>query len=103
MGQELLLAILLKLKRSAVSSRKSLANPRLSALYVIIHFRVYKRFLHWFIVLQVKTNLGHSEAASGISSIIKAVLAFEHGKIPPTMGITELNPKSTYVYLQRTG
>ncbi|KAH0536611.1 Type I Iterative PKS [Glutinoglossum americanum] len=42
----------------------------------------------------VKTNLGHSGAASGISAIIKTVLAFEHGKIPATIGISRLNPKS---------
>jgi acyl transferase domain-containing protein len=40
-----------------------------------------------------KPNLGHSEAASGLSSLIKCVLAFEHNVIPPTMGITRLNPK----------
>ena len=40
----------------------------------------------------VKTNLGHSEAASGVSSIIKVALAFEHGIIPPTYGIKNLNP-----------
>ncbi|KAI1129664.1 putative polyketide synthase [Nemania abortiva] len=41
----------------------------------------------------IKTNLGHSEAASALSSVIKAVLAFEHGQIPPTRGIKKLNPK----------
>ncbi|KFA45451.1 hypothetical protein S40293_10148 [Stachybotrys chartarum IBT 40293] len=41
----------------------------------------------------VKTNLGHSEAASGLSAIIKVVLAFEKGVIPPTYGIEKLNPK----------
>lgn len=40
----------------------------------------------------IKTNIGHSEAVSGISSIIKAVLALENGIIPPTIGIKELNP-----------
>ncbi|KAI0006809.1 hypothetical protein F4779DRAFT_595040 [Xylariaceae sp. FL0662B] len=41
----------------------------------------------------VKTNLGHSEAASGISSIIKVTLALEKGVIPPTIGVKNINPK----------
>lgn len=40
----------------------------------------------------VKSNLGHSEAVSGICSIIKVTLALEHGLIPPTIGIKNLNP-----------
>ncbi|KAL9091339.1 MAG: hypothetical protein Q9165_004973 [Trypethelium subeluteriae] len=41
----------------------------------------------------IKTNLGHSEACSGISGIIKATLALEDRAIPPTIGLTDLNPK----------
>lgn len=41
----------------------------------------------------VKTNLGHSEATSGISSVIKATLALEKGIIPATIGVKNLNPK----------
>ncbi|KAJ6172830.1 KR domain-containing protein [Penicillium chermesinum] len=41
----------------------------------------------------VKTNIGHSEAASGLSAVIKAILAVERGIIPPTRGVTQLNPK----------
>ncbi|KAF1999303.1 reducing type I polyketide synthase 10 [Amniculicola lignicola CBS 123094] len=41
----------------------------------------------------VKTNLGHSEAASGISSIIKVTLALEKGIIPPTVGVQNISPK----------
>ncbi|KAF7558287.1 hypothetical protein G7Z17_g66 [Cylindrodendrum hubeiense] len=41
----------------------------------------------------VKTNLGHSEAASGLTSIIKATLALEKGQIPATIGLVELNPE----------
>lgn len=40
----------------------------------------------------VKPNFGHSEAVSGISSIVKATLALEHRHIPPTRGVKELNP-----------
>ncbi|OLN93284.1 Polyketide synthase-nonribosomal peptide synthetase 3 [Colletotrichum chlorophyti] len=41
----------------------------------------------------IKTNIGHSEAASGLSAVIKAVLSFEKERIPPTYGVTKLNPK----------
>ena len=35
----------------------------------------------------VKPNIGHSEAASGLSALIKNILIVERGIIPPTMGI----------------
>lgn len=41
----------------------------------------------------VKTNFGHSEAASGLTSVIKAVMIFESNSIPATVGIQNLNPK----------
>ncbi|KAF1961727.1 hypothetical protein CC80DRAFT_531559 [Byssothecium circinans] len=40
----------------------------------------------------VKSNLGHSEAASGVTGVMKSVLALEHGMIPATIGIKKLNP-----------
>lgn len=42
----------------------------------------------------VKTNIGHSEAASGLSAVIKACLTVENGIIPPTRGLVKPNPKS---------
>lgn len=42
---------------------------------------------------QVKPNLGHSEAASGISSVIKGTLALENNLIPATIGLKKLNPE----------
>lgn len=47
-------------------------------------------------LLKVKTNIGHSEAASGLSAVIKAVLTVEKGIIPPTRGLVTPNPKSKY-------
>ncbi|KAK7994790.1 polyketide synthase [Apiospora arundinis] len=41
----------------------------------------------------VKPNIGHSESASSMGTIIKAILALETGIIPPTAGITQLNPQ----------
>ncbi|KAI1362869.1 polyketide synthase [Xylaria arbuscula] len=40
----------------------------------------------------VKPNLGHSEASSGLTSLMKVALSFNHGKIPPTRRPTKLNP-----------
>uniref|UniRef100_A0A0B7KJD8 Uncharacterized protein n=1 Tax=Bionectria ochroleuca TaxID=29856 RepID=A0A0B7KJD8_BIOOC len=40
----------------------------------------------------VKPNIGHSESASSMGTLIKAVLSLENGVIPPTAGITKLNP-----------
>ncbi|KAE9363949.1 hypothetical protein N431DRAFT_474945 [Stipitochalara longipes BDJ] len=41
----------------------------------------------------IKPNLGHSEAASGLTAVLKATLALEHGIIPPNIKYAPLNPK----------
>jgi acyl transferase domain-containing protein len=41
----------------------------------------------------VKTNIGHTEATSGLASVIKVVLAMERGKIPPSINFEKPNPK----------
>lgn len=41
----------------------------------------------------VKTNIGHTEAASGLAAVIKVVLALEKGQIPPSVNYKKPNPK----------
>ncbi|KAI1472076.1 polyketide synthase [Daldinia caldariorum] len=41
----------------------------------------------------VKPNVGHSEGASGITSLIKAILALENQTIPPNIKFDKPNPK----------
>lgn len=41
----------------------------------------------------VKPNVGHSEGASGLTSLIKTVLALEHQTIPPNIKFNKPNPK----------
>ncbi|KAF2676482.1 polyketide synthase [Lentithecium fluviatile CBS 122367] len=45
------------------------------------------------IIGSVKSNVGHSEAASGNTSVIKAVLALENRIIPPNVNFETPNPK----------
>ena len=39
----------------------------------------------------VKSNMGHSETASGLCSITKVLIAMEHGLIPPNLHFS--NPR----------
>ncbi|MFC5439089.1 amino acid adenylation domain-containing protein [Rhodanobacter ginsenosidimutans] len=41
----------------------------------------------------VKGNLGHLNAASGVTGLIKAALALHHGRIPPTLHYRTPNPE----------
>ncbi|KFY38193.1 hypothetical protein V494_04450 [Pseudogymnoascus sp. VKM F-4513 (FW-928)] len=45
----------------------------------------------------VKPNFGHSEGASGITSIIKAIMALENQIIPPQVNFSTPNPKIPFV------
>ncbi|WP_019601482.1 type I polyketide synthase [Teredinibacter turnerae] len=40
----------------------------------------------------LKSNIGHLEAASGVASIIKAVLSLQHGRVPTNLHFNTLNP-----------
>ncbi|OTA89815.1 hypothetical protein M434DRAFT_398366 [Hypoxylon sp. CO27-5] len=45
------------------------------------------------IITSTKPNVGHSEGAAGLTSVIKCVLALEKGKIPPNINFKTPNPK----------
>ncbi|KAH8678404.1 putative polyketide synthase [Xylariales sp. PMI_506] len=48
---------------------------------------------HGAYIGSVKPNVGHGEGASGLTSIIKAVLSLENATIPPNIMFSEPNPK----------
>jgi len=39
----------------------------------------------------VKSNMGHSEPAAGLCSVVKVLIAMEHGLIPPNLHFS--NPR----------
>uniref|UniRef100_A0A1B0AA77 Fatty acid synthase n=1 Tax=Glossina pallidipes TaxID=7398 RepID=A0A1B0AA77_GLOPL len=45
------------------------------------------------LVGSVKSNLGHTEAAAGVCSLIKTCFAFETGKIAPNINFTKVKPE----------
>lgn len=44
----------------------------------------------------VKTNIGHLDAAAGITGLIKAVLALKHRQLPPTLHFQKPNPEINF-------
>ena len=62
----------------------------------------------------VKTNIGHTETASGVAAIIKVAMALEKGQIPPSINFVKPNEKlhladwglkvtlATPIFLERT-
>ena len=44
------------------------------------------------VIGSIKSNLGHTESASGIAGMIKVILAMQHRFVPPSLNISQLNP-----------
>ncbi len=45
----------------------------------------------------LKTNIGHLDAGAGVAGVIKAVLALDHGQIPPSLNFERPNPEIDFV------
>ena len=50
----------------------------------------------------VKSNIGHLNAAAGVAGLLKVVLALQHGEIPPTLHVNQLNPRIPWRKLRIT-
>ncbi len=40
----------------------------------------------------IKSNIGHTESASGVAGLLKVVLSLKHGQIPPNLHFNQANP-----------
>ena len=50
------------------------------------------------VFVQIKSNVGHSEPAAGISGLMKAVMSMEKGVIPGNPTFIKPSPKSKFGY-----
>jgi acyl transferase domain-containing protein len=56
-------------------------------------FRTFTQRSGYCAIGSVKTNVGHLDAAAGITGMIKTILALEHRKLPPSLNFSEANPE----------
>ncbi len=60
-------------------------------------FRTTTRQKQYCAVGSVKTNLGHLDAAAGVTGFIKTVLSLKHRMIPPSLHFEQGNPKIDFL------
>lgn len=51
---------------------------------------------------QIKSNIGHSESAAGLSGLMKGIMILESGLIPGNPTFETPNPDSKPVFLSRS-
>lgn len=61
---------------------------------VFSHFTTKKQYCA---IGSVKTNIGHTDVASGVAGLIKTALALKYKKIPASLNFNEPNPKIDFV------
>ncbi len=59
-------------------------------------FRKFTQDNHFCAIGSVKSNIGHAEAASGISQLTKVVLQLIHKKLVPSIKVEPLNPNLSF-------
>ncbi len=50
----------------------------------------------WCAVGSVKSMIGHTKATAGVAGVVKTALALHHRVLPPTIGVSEPNPKAAF-------
>jgi acyl transferase domain-containing protein len=50
----------------------------------------------WCAIGSIKSMIGHTKATAGVAGLIKAALALHHRVLPPTIGVTQPNPKARF-------
>lgn len=74
---------------------RSQANPLLVGSVSRYSFQ---SCIYSYIFPKIKSNIGHTEPASGIAGLMKTILALENGVIPANVGFKSLNPQSEDPY-----
>jgi non-ribosomal peptide synthase protein (TIGR01720 family) len=61
-------------------------------------FRAGTERKHFCAIGSVKTNIGHLDAAAGVTGLIKTVLALKHKQIPPSLHFERPNPNIDFAH-----